>query len=211
MKILCLYNNPCALELFDWIEKQGHATILKNDRLEKDWCAEQGFDLTVSYTYRYILSGSLLEALGNNAVNLHTSYLPWNRGADPNMWSILEGTPRGVTLHFMNAELDKGSIIAQELLPEAKSDDTLASMYDELDSLAKKLFKSAVSFYSYWPDMKKEVFANGSYHSSAEGKKIKERITSYEVTVSEFKELNRMLLSGFGGYFRSVIYFPKVV
>lgn len=199
LKILCLYNNPCALELFDWIREQGHATILWNEKLEENWCAEQYFDLTVSYTYRYILSETLLKALGNNAVNLHTSYLPWNRGADPNMWSILEGTPRGVTLHFMNAGLDKGSIIAQELLPRAKSDDTLASTYEELDCLAKKLFKSAFSYYRYWSDMKKEVLANGSYHSLADGKKLKERIESYEMTVSEIKELNRILLSGFGG------------
>lgn len=199
LKILCLYNNLCALGLFNWIREQGHETVLWNKKLEEKLCTGQGFGLTVSYTYQYILPDNLLEALGNNAVNIHTSYLPWNRGADPNMWSILEGTPRGVTLHFMNAELDKGNIIAQELLPEAQSAETLASTYDELDRLAKKLFKSAFSYYGFWPDMKKEVSAKGNYHSLADGKKIKDRIRSYEITVSELKELGRMLLSGWGG------------
>lgn len=37
MKILCLYNNPSALKIFDWMREQGHETILKNDRLEVDW------------------------------------------------------------------------------------------------------------------------------------------------------------------------------
>ena len=85
MKILCLYNNDCALELFAWLEAQGHDVILCSDKLEADWCEKQGFDLAVSYTYRYILSSDILESLGNNVVNIHNSVLPWNRGADPNL------------------------------------------------------------------------------------------------------------------------------
>lgn len=34
MKILGLYNNGCALELFDWLEDQGHKVILCSDQLE---------------------------------------------------------------------------------------------------------------------------------------------------------------------------------
>lgn len=42
-------------------------------------------------------------------------YLTFNKGVDPNMWSIFEGTSRGVTLHHMDAELDKGLIIDYRL------------------------------------------------------------------------------------------------
>ena len=130
MKILCLYHNPRALELFRWIKGQGNQVILHTERLEPGWCGEQAFDLTISYTYRYILSGEILDALGGNVVNLHNSFLPFNRGADPNIWSILEGTPRGVTLHYMTAGLDKGSIIAQRLVGACGPEATLASSYE---------------------------------------------------------------------------------
>ena len=188
MKVLCLYNNDCALELFEWLQKQGHETVRCSERFSAAWCAEQGFDLTVSYTYRYILSKTHLEALNYNAVNLHNSFLPWNRGADPNIWSIIDGTPRGVTLHYMNEDLDKGYIIAQRFVP-LKSEDTMASSYYALDKAAKDLFIEAFQFYPYWNEMKKQAVGHGSYHATADGEKVKKLITSYDgMLASELKE-----------------------
>ncbi len=188
MKILGLYNNECALELFDWIEKQGHEMILKTERLDSEWCKKQEFDLTISYTYRYILSEENLDALGKSVVNIHNSYLPWNRGADPNIWSIVDETPRGVTIHFMDSELDKGYIIAQEIVID-ESDETLSSSYYNLDKAAKKLFKKIFQYYDFWPMMKKKCIGRGSYHSLKDGEEIKSIIDSYDMKISEFKTL----------------------
>lgn len=156
------------------------------ERLEPEWCKAQCFDLTISYTYRYILNGEILSALGNNVVNIHNSYLPWNRGADPNIWSIVENTPRGVTLHYMDIGLDKGSIIAQELV-EGEAGETLQSSYEKLDREAKNLFRKAFTFYRDWPRMKKTPLDSGSYHSVKDGEKIKRVIDSYDITVTEFR------------------------
>lgn len=122
MKILCLYNNDIALELFEWIQRQGHEVVMLSNRLDVEWCRDNIFDLTLSYTYRYIIPQDVLDVLGNNVVNLHISYLPWNRGADPNIWSILEGTPRGVTLHYINSDLDKGGILVEECRSQSIED-----------------------------------------------------------------------------------------
>lgn len=187
MKILGLFNNSCAVELFDWLELRGNEVVRYNEILSLEWCRLQRFELTVSYTYRHILTEEVLEALGGNVVNIHNSYLPWNRGADPNIWSILEGTPRGVTLHYMNAGLDKGDIIAQKLLGKAEAG-TLQSSYDDLDQAAKELFKDAFVFYEEWPQMKKISLGGGSYHSVKDGEKIKRAIDSYDITIAEFRE-----------------------
>lgn len=187
MKILGLYNNACAEELFDWLELQGNVVIRYQEKLFPEWCELHQFELTVSYTYRYVLTEKVLEALGGNVVNIHNSYLPWNRGADPNIWSILDGTPRGVTLHYMNAGLDKGEIIAQRLLGKAEAG-TLRSSYDDLDKAAKELFKDAFAFYGEWTQMKKISLGGGSYHSVKDGEKIKRAIDSYDITVAEFRE-----------------------
>ena len=141
MKILCLYNNDCALELFTWLERQGHEIIYCTKRLDENWCRKQKFELTVSYTYRYILPNNIIVGLNNNVVNIHNSFLPWNRGADPNIWSLIDETPRGVTLHYMDEKLDKGNIITQQLIVDGE-DETLKSSYDNLDKAAKELFKN---------------------------------------------------------------------
>ena len=60
-----------------------------------------GVDCIVSFGYRHLLRSDSIAAVGGNAVNLHISMLPWNRGADPNLWSWLENTPRGASMHWM--------------------------------------------------------------------------------------------------------------
>ena len=188
MKILCLYNNDCALSLFEQIEKMGHEVVLCSDRITPDQVKEGGFDLLVSYTYRYILSGEVIDAVSKNAVNLHNSYLPFNRGADPNLWSLKEKTPRGVTLHYMDEGLDKGYIIAQRLVTEGDGD-TLKSSYDNLDRNAKELFVEAFSYYDHWQEMKKKPLGKGNYHSVKDGALMKEKIPSYDMKIEDFLRL----------------------
>ena len=186
MRILGLYNNICALDLFHWLEEEGNELVLTSDPISFDWCVSQAFDLAVSYTYRFILSEEILNALNNNVVNIHNSFLPWNRGADPNLWSIVDKSPRGVTLHYMNASLDKGYIIAQEIVDDDDSE-SLASSYGNLDKAAKALFKKAFKYYEYWPSLKKECLGSGSYHSVQDGKTIKSVIDGYDLSITEYR------------------------
>lgn len=186
MKILCLYNNKCALPLFDWIRQGGHETILFSDQLTQEWCDSHEIDLTVSYTYRHILSEKILKMLRYNAVNLHNSFLPWNRGRDPNLWSIIEDVPRGVSLHYMEPDLDKGAIIAQRLVPLLPGD-TLKSSYDALDLAARLQFQQAFQWYRYWPHMKKYPLDKGSYHSEKAGKFLHDVIDTYDISIEEFR------------------------
>lgn len=202
MKILCLHNNECALELFDWIRSQGHEVVVESSKLNKEWCISMCFDLTVSYTYRYILSQEIIKALNNNVVNLHNSFLPFNRGASPNIWSIVEGTPRGVTLHYIDKELDKGYIIAQRLAIGVDAD-TLVDSYCKLDRLAKELFKEAFYYYNYWCEMKKIAMGRGTYHGIEDYRQISDMITSYNITgcdlICKIKDSGRSLQGGVCG------------
>ena len=185
MKILCLFGNECALELFQWLEREGHQIVMKSDKLEVQWCREQAFDLTVSYTYRYILSKDLIFSLNNNVVNIHNSILPFNRGANPNLWSIVEKTPRGVSLHYVDEGLDKGYIIAQSFVNDSEGE-TLSSSYNNLDRVAKKLFKEAFRYYEFWPQLKKVAVGNGTYHALKDGEMFNNCIETYDTTVDEF-------------------------
>lgn len=185
MKILCLFNNNCALPLFEELKKLGHETVLWSEKLTTADVEEGHYDLAVSYTYRYIIKGDVISKMNGNIVNLHNSYLPFNRGADPNLWSILEGTPRGVTLHFIDEGLDKGYIIAQRLVTKGDGD-TLKSSYDNLDRNAREMFLEAFKYYPYWKEMAKKPEGKGTYHSVKDGEAMKSRINSYDMKISDF-------------------------
>ena len=186
MKILGLYNNDCAIELFRWLSEIGNEVVLCSENISPQWCKKQNFDLTVSYTYRYILSEETIQALNNNVVNIHNSMLPFNRGADPNIWSIVERTPRGVTLHYVDNQLDKGDIIAQEIVDDGDNE-TLTSSYNNLDRAAKAMFKKAFRYYEYWPALKKKCIGQGTFHLLKDGVAIKQSIDSYDVGITEFR------------------------
>lgn len=188
MKILCLYNNSCAIPLFHWLEEKGHETTLYSTQLTKAFIQNERFDFVVSYTYRHLIPEELLQYFHFNVVNLHNSFLPWNRGADPNLWSIVSDCPRGVTLHYVSPALDKGDIIAQRLVP-LSSKDTLKTSYDTLDQAAQEQFREAFQWYEYWPQMRKKPLATGSYHSIKDGEFLHQTIDTYDMPVERFRRL----------------------
>jgi len=104
----------------------------------------------VSYGYRHILRKNILDLFTNNAINLHISYLPWNKGADPNFWSFVEDTPKGITIHYLDEGVDTGDIIVQEKVEFDTDHETLTTSYEKLQIAIQKLFKQN------WQDIKSE-------------------------------------------------------
>lgn len=50
-------------------------------------------------------------------INVHPGYNPYNRGWYPQVFSILNKEPVGVTIHRMDSQLDHGPILFQEKIP----------------------------------------------------------------------------------------------
>ena len=67
------------------------------------------YDWLLSIWSSKIYKKKFLSKFRNN-LNLHPSYLPYNRGKDPYCWSIYNSTPIGVTIHKMSSKIDKGNI-----------------------------------------------------------------------------------------------------
>lgn len=101
-------------------------------------------DLGVSLYFGYILRRPLLDLFPRGVVNLHPSLLPHGRGAYPNVWAIVDGTPAGVTLHWVDEGVDTGDIAAQREVP-VDPWDTGESLYRKLSAAAQALFRDA------WP------------------------------------------------------------
>ena len=76
----------------------------------------------------------------HGCLNFHPALLPINRGWYPHVFSIIDGTPTGVTLHFIDEHTDTGPIIAQKIVP-IKPTDTAKAIYDREKYEIISLFK----------------------------------------------------------------------
>jgi methionyl-tRNA formyltransferase len=101
-------------------------------------------DIALSVFFGYILRPPFLSLPPAGCVNLHPSLLPFNRGAHPNVWSIIEGTPAGVSLHYIDAGVDTGDLIAQRQV-DVEPTDTAYTLYRRLERCCVDLFSDA------WP------------------------------------------------------------
>jgi methionyl-tRNA formyltransferase len=135
------------------------------DPVDLDFVSKYSPEMLVSFGYRHIVSQDVLDAVAHRSVNIHISLLPWNRGSDPNFWSWLMNTPKGVSIHWMSSGLDKGALIAQKAV-DLDATLTLRSSYELLHSEAVDLFRIT------WEELKRGETVSlpqspgGSYHSS---------------------------------------------
>lgn len=207
MKILFLYNKDYALPLGNWLEEQGHEVVYctkpvsvkaSETAMAAAIVAAGEYDLAVSYSYRYLVPGEVIDALKGNIVNLHISMLPFNRGANPNEWSFLDGTPQGVTIHYMDEKLDKGRILAQRTVC-FDHELTLAQCYNHLHEMIQELFRENFAYYEYWTQLAKLPVGKGTYHSVADFKPYETIWNNREIRVSEFLERAKDLAKGGDG------------
>lgn len=187
MNILFLYGNEKALKLADWLTEQGHIVICKKDRVDTALIFEKSIEFIVSYTYRLRIQSEIVKAVNGNAVNLHISYLPWNKGADPNIWSWIDDTPKGVSIHFVSDQIDEGDIIAQREVKLSAEDDTLSSSYDKLMDHIIFLFQEIFEYYDRWNEIAYPQVGVGTTHFSTELLKIKANI-DYHIPICSFIE-----------------------
>lgn len=128
------------------ILREGEYQVLgKESPVDVQFLKENHIDFAVSYSHRYIIKSDVLNYMKNRIINLHISYLSWNRGADPNPWSFLEDTLKGMAIHHMSDEIDTGNIIAQKERCLDNRQNTLATTYACLQEEMTSLFKET------WP------------------------------------------------------------
>ncbi len=89
------------------------------------------YDVIISTHSNHILPPSVVQS--RLCVNLHPGYNPYNRGWHPHVFSMLDGSPVGVTLHLMDERIDTGAIIDRAAVPVEATDtggDVLEKIYD---------------------------------------------------------------------------------
>ncbi|PSL36657.1 formyltetrahydrofolate deformylase [Labedella gwakjiensis] len=78
---------------------------------------EHDIELVVLARYMQILSPKLCERLAGRAINIHHSFLPGFKGANPYRQAHARGVKLiGATAHFVTSDLDEGPIIEQNVV-----------------------------------------------------------------------------------------------
>jgi len=110
------------------------------DHTNEKISAVEGYDLLISFGYKHILKKIDINKFNCPILNLHISYLPFNRGAHPNFWSFYDNTPSGVTIHLVDEGVDTGPIIFQRLIDFSKEENTFKKTYEKLIFEIENLF-----------------------------------------------------------------------
>jgi methionyl-tRNA formyltransferase len=149
-------------------------------------------EVLVSAGYDHIIPESVLNSF-ERSVNAHWSLLPYGRGENPNVWSIIDDHPAGVTLHEMVPEVDAGPIIAQREVP-VKPDDTGRDLYERLIDEQIDLFAAT------WPAIRRgdyETSPNpieeGTHHRRSEFDDLCELPLEQEMSMQECVDILRAL------------------
>jgi formyltetrahydrofolate deformylase len=81
-----------------------------------DLVEREQIDLVVLARYMQILSPRLCQALAGRAINIHHSFLPSFKGAQPYHQAHARGVKIiGATAHYVTSDLDEGPIIEQDV------------------------------------------------------------------------------------------------
>ena len=140
MRCLFLGYNSNQTKLINFLKKKKISVIFKK---KNELRGIEKFDLIISFGFRKIIKSDILKKIKRPIINLHMSYLPFNRGSHPNFWSFHDDTKKGVTIHEIDNNLDTGPIIfKKEIKFNIKKDKniTFKKTYNILFSELEKLF-----------------------------------------------------------------------
>lgn len=110
-------NHSNLSEMADWHKIPFHQVENKDDAAILDLVSKYQADLVVLARYMQILSPTLCNALKGKAINIHHSFLPSFKGANPYKQAFERGVKIiGATAHYVTEDLDEGPIIDQEVI-----------------------------------------------------------------------------------------------
>ena len=96
-----------------------------------------GAELVVLARYMQVLSDQLCQKMSGKIINIHHSFLPSFKGANPYKQAYQRGVKLiGATAHYVTADLDEGPIIEQDTvrITHAQSPDDYVSLGRDVES-----------------------------------------------------------------------------
>lgn len=129
-----------------WLDPGPFKTKFSPER-EAVWAQkirDAGADWIVLAGFMRVLKTPLLDAFPNRIINLHPSLLPSFQGLDGIGQAWRYGVAvSGCTVHFVNAELDRGAIIDQSVVRREKTD-TLETFAQKIHAAEHRLLPDVI-------------------------------------------------------------------
>lgn len=186
--VLFLTNNDNTEELYQWLKERETLVYKVTNKLTAKMVKQLEPSFVVSFNYRHMIPEEVLELLPGRVINLHTSLLPYNRGASPNFFSFLEDTPKGVTIHLVDSGLDTGDILCRKELFFDEEKETFSSTYDKL------LREIVCLFQKNWQDIRagkiqpSKQEGDGTYHKMSDVEAVRSAHPfSWEDNIADWK------------------------
>lgn len=105
---------------------------------------EAGVELVVLAGFMRVLKAPLLKAFPRRIINLHPSLLPKFPGREAWTQALVAGeSVTGCTVHYVDAGVDSGEIIAQCEVPILPND-TSASLHARIQGVERELFSAVI-------------------------------------------------------------------
>lgn len=100
---------------------------------------ELRLDYILSVHFPYIFSEKFLSIPQIGSLNLHPSFLPYNRGFHTTSWSIINNSHFGATIHWIDKNIDTGDICIRKEL-SITPEDTADTLYKKIIILEEEIF-----------------------------------------------------------------------
>lgn len=100
-------------------------------------------DYLISVHFPYIIPKEILSLPCIGSLNLHPAFLPFNKGWNTPTWAIIDQTPFGGTLHWIDEGIDTGNIALQERI-DVLPTETAHELYQRALAAEHRIFKKAI-------------------------------------------------------------------
>lgn len=186
--ILFATNNDNTEALYRWLKQREPAVYKVENKLTPEMVEQLAPSFIVSFNYRHLIPEEVLRLMPGRIINLHTSFLPFNRGSAPNFFSFWDNTPKGVTIHLMDKGLDTGDILCQREIVFDEEQETFASSYDKLLEAIQELFQINWEQIKTGKIVPRSQTGEGTFHRKRELEEIrKEHPFTWEDRIADFK------------------------
>lgn len=195
LEAVFLGMNDAGEEVYDWLNKREDVKVkaLLTEKEQLSLIKQIEPDIVVSSGFEHKVPKEIIEVPEEGIVNLHPSYLPYNRGSHPHIWSLVEGTPAGVSIHYMVESIDEGPVIdKKEVRVEPR--DTARTLYDRLTRQMVELFKQNWSkIVDGNVEAEKQNLDEGNTHYQRDLEDLCELKMGEKVKIGDFLERLRAL------------------
>ena len=117
------------------------------DKEVMKYLEEEKIDLVVLAGFMRILSSYFVKKYRDRILNIHPALLPSFKGTEgiKDVWEYGVKVT-GVTVHFVNEELDSGPIILQEAI-RVEENDTIGSLEEKIHKVEHRLYPEAIRLF----------------------------------------------------------------